>query len=126
MSSPPFPAAVESAVRAVGGERAVLGRVQATLARVRRAALEGSAPRALAEQVQTLGALLRDPEFVVPWPAKRAVIAALAYFVVPTDVLPDVLVGVGWTDDALVVAWALHQVSATIAAYREHRRLRGG
>ena len=44
----------------------------------------------------------RDPE--TPTAAKGMMLAALAYFVLPTDVIPDFLVGVGFTDDAAVFA----------------------
>lgn len=36
---------------------------------------------------------------------RAAVVAPLAYFVIPTDLIPDFLVGLGFTDDALVF-WA--------------------
>ena len=44
----------------------------------------------------------KDPE--TPTAAKGMMWAALAYFVLPTDVLPDMLVGIGFTDDAAVIA----------------------
>ncbi len=44
----------------------------------------------------------RDPE--TPARAKGMMFAALAYFVLPVDVIPDILVGVGFTDDAAVLA----------------------
>jgi len=44
----------------------------------------------------------RDPE--TPMAAKGMMMAALAYFVLPTDAIPDVLVGIGFTDDAAVIA----------------------
>lgn len=44
----------------------------------------------------------KDPE--TPAAAKGMMWAALAYFVLPADVIPDVLVGIGLTDDAAVIA----------------------
>ena len=44
----------------------------------------------------------RDPE--TPAPAKGLMLAALAYFVMPVDAIPDVIAGVGFTDDAAVIA----------------------
>lgn len=44
----------------------------------------------------------RDPE--TPAAAKGMMLAALAYFVLPTDAIPDVIAGVGFTDDAAVIA----------------------
>ncbi|HEY0107857.1 MAG TPA: YkvA family protein [Rhizomicrobium sp.] len=49
-------------------------------------------------------------------PAKvRAVLfAALAYFVMPFDLVPDFLAGIGFTDDAAVIAMALSVVAGAI------------
>lgn len=44
----------------------------------------------------------RDPD--TPAAAKGMMWAALAYFVLPADVIPDVLAGIGLTDDAAVIA----------------------
>ena len=44
----------------------------------------------------------KDPE--TPVAARGMMFAALAYFVLPTDIIPDVLAGVGFTDDAAVIA----------------------
>ena len=43
---------------------------------------------------------------------KAALIGALAYFVLPLDAVPDVLPGVGFTDDAAVLLTALRMVAA--------------
>jgi len=43
----------------------------------------------------------RDPQ--TPMRAKGMMLAALAYFVLPTDAIPDILAGVGFTDDAAVL-----------------------
>ena len=47
----------------------------------------------------------RDPE--TPATAKAMLMAALAYFVVPMDAIPDILAGIGYTDDAAVIATVL-------------------
>jgi uncharacterized membrane protein YkvA (DUF1232 family) len=44
----------------------------------------------------------RDPE--TPTAAKGMMLAALAYFVLPTDAIPDFLGVIGFTDDAAVFA----------------------
>ena len=44
----------------------------------------------------------KDP--ATPVTAKAMMMAALAYFVLPADAIPDVLAGVGFTDDAAVIA----------------------
>ena len=44
----------------------------------------------------------KDPQ--TPARAKALMMAGLAYFVLPTDAIPDVLAGIGFTDDAAVFA----------------------
>ena len=44
----------------------------------------------------------KDP--TTPTAAKGMMLAALAYFVLPTDAIPDVLPAIGFTDDAAVIA----------------------
>ena len=44
----------------------------------------------------------RDEE--TPLRAKGMMLAALAYFVLPTDAVPDFIAGLGYTDDAAVFA----------------------
>jgi uncharacterized membrane protein YkvA (DUF1232 family) len=50
----------------------------------------------------------RDPQ--TPTGAKALMMAGLAYFVLPTDVIPDVIAGIGFTDDAAVLALVLAAV----------------
>lgn len=44
----------------------------------------------------------RDPR--TPTAAKGIMLGALAYFVLPVDAIPDVFAGIGFTDDAAVIA----------------------
>jgi uncharacterized membrane protein YkvA (DUF1232 family) len=48
-----------------------------------------------------------------PLRAKGILLAALGYFVLPADTIPDVIVGLGFTDDLTVL-------TAAIAAVRAH------
>jgi uncharacterized membrane protein YkvA (DUF1232 family) len=65
-----------------------------------------------------------------PLKVKAALFGALAYFVLPTDVIPDVLPVIGYTDDAAVLAAAIKLVASHItpdhreAARRTLARLR--
>ena len=59
-----------------------------------------------------------DPE--TPRRVKAVLFAALAYFVIPTDAIPDVIAALGFTDDATVLATALGVVGAHIQD--KHRR----
>ena len=47
-----------------------------------------------------------------------AVTAALLYFVVPLDVIPDFLIGWGFIDDAAVVGYVMTMLAAEMDAFR--------
>jgi uncharacterized membrane protein YkvA (DUF1232 family) len=53
-----------------------------------------------------------DPE--TPTRVRATLIAALAYFVVPFDVIPDFIAGIGFTDDITVLATAIGLVGRHI------------
>jgi uncharacterized membrane protein YkvA (DUF1232 family) len=54
----------------------------------------------------------RDPQ--TPVAAKGMLLGALAYFVLPTDAVPDILAGIGFTDDAAVIAAVLGLLGANL------------
>ncbi|MDJ0969655.1 MAG: YkvA family protein [Kiloniellales bacterium] len=54
-----------------------------------------------------------------PTYVKATLMTALAYFVVPTDLLPDVVAAFGYTDDATVVALAINAVAPHVK--EQHR-----
>ena len=58
-----------------------------------------------------------DP--TTPSRAKLTLIVALAYFVAPIDVVPDFIIGLGFIDDASVLAAAFAAVRSSIR--EEHR-----
>ena len=72
-----------------------------------------------------------DP--ATPMRARGVILAALAYFVLPLDVLPDALLGLGFTDDLTVLLTAISLIRAhlkpehydrareTLAAMRDGR-----
>ncbi len=49
-----------------------------------------------------------------PLYVRAVLMGALAYFIVPTDVIPDFIVGLGFTDDAAVLAAALAAVRTAL------------
>jgi uncharacterized membrane protein YkvA (DUF1232 family) len=53
-----------------------------------------------------------DP--ATPARVKGVLIAALAYFVLPFDAIPDFIAGFGFTDDAAVLAMAIRLVSGNL------------
>lgn len=71
----------------------------------------------------------RDPR--TPTRVRAVVLGALAYFILPADVIPDFLAGLGFTDDASVIAMALAMVTPHLKDHHRDRarealtRLRG-
>lgn len=58
-----------------------------------------------------------------PVRVRALLFGALAYFVLPSDALPDLLLGIGFTDDAAVLATALNLLASHITpAHREAAR----
>ncbi|MGE6629037.1 YkvA family protein [Bacillus sp. NPDC077027] len=55
---------------------------------------------------------LQKPE--VPVKAKTFIVGALGYFILPIDLIPDAMVGVGYTDDLGAITFALLQVAMYI------------
>ena len=45
---------------------------------------------------------------------KIKIIGALGYFILPLDILPDAIIGLGFTDDATVLLWTLKKVFKNI------------
>ncbi|WP_244555716.1 YkvA family protein [Bosea thiooxidans] len=59
----------------------------------------------------------RDP--ATPRRVRMTLLAALGYFVLPVDALPDIMPLFGFTDDAAVIAAAIAAVAGSITV--EHR-----
>ena len=63
----------------------------------------------------------RDP--ATPTAAKGLMLAALAYFVLPVDLMPDIALGLGFTDDLAVLIAAFKVVSIHLTqAHRQRAR----
>lgn len=58
-----------------------------------------------------------DPE--TPFHARATLLAALAYFVLPIDIIPDFILGLGFSDDITVLAATLLRLRTYIK--NEHR-----
>jgi uncharacterized membrane protein YkvA (DUF1232 family) len=56
-----------------------------------------------------------------PLKVKATLFGALAYFILPFDVIPDVILGLGFTDDLAVLMTALTMIKSHMTAeHREH------
>ena len=79
------------------------------------------APGSLLRKVRLAAGLVGDYAAgryrVAPWRSIVVLAAALAYVVSPLDLIPDLLVPVGWTDDLLVLALAWSVVKQDLRDY---------
>lgn len=74
-----------------------------------------------AEAMMAMFFALKDPK--TPMWVKGTVAAALAYFALPIDVIPDFIVGMGFTDDMAAVMAAYRAVSTHVSEeHRDHAR----
>ena len=71
-------------------------------------------------------AMLKDKEFHLK-PSTWAILAgAVAYVVLPVDVIPDFILGLGWIDDTFVLAMVTAGVEHEISEYRKRKADQSG
>ena len=79
----------------------------------------------LVNQVKLLYELIRsyiDGSYrEIPWISIATAAAALLYFLSPIDVLPDMIPGIGYIDDLLVVRFALTAISTDLRTFCESK-----
>jgi len=80
---------------------------------------ESSGKITFATQATAMYYALRDPK--TPLKVKALIGAALAYFIMPFDLIPDWIVGIGFTDDLAVVLMVLRKLAGSIT--EEHYEL---
>jgi uncharacterized membrane protein YkvA (DUF1232 family) len=93
----------------------------------RRAQAKVSAPRSRLGSLRTdipvlirlVRAYARGDYRQLPWRAIVLSTAAVLYFVTPFDLIPDVLIGTGFLDDAVVVAYVLKAIRDDLARFED-------
>jgi len=55
----------------------------------------------------------------VPWQSLLLIVATILYFLLPTDVIPDWILGLGYIDDAALIGWTINTVKSDIDGFRE-------
>ena len=58
----------------------------------------------------------------VSWRVLLCVVAAMIYFVNPADLIPDVLTGLGFVDDAAVIGAVVRSITSELNAFRVWER----
>ena len=64
------------------------------------------------KQVLILFYVFLDPD--TPIQHKAVIIGALGYFILPTDLIPDLMPVLGFSDDATAIATAINTIAASI------------
>jgi uncharacterized membrane protein YkvA (DUF1232 family) len=65
--------------------------------------------------------MIRDKEYTLDTKTKLTIAGALAYVVLPIDIIPDFLPIVGWIDDAFVLGFTINSLSEEIERYKAFR-----
>jgi uncharacterized membrane protein YkvA (DUF1232 family) len=76
----------------------------------------------LAESIKTLTRLLETylrGHYQMPWQSAASVIAALLYFITPTDAIPDFILGIGYVDDISVIRYTLQIIAKDLDRFEK-------
>jgi uncharacterized membrane protein YkvA (DUF1232 family) len=68
--------------------------------------------------------LTQNEDYAAPKKVKDAVLAALAYFSNPHDLIPDQVPGLGFLDDAIMVKFIEDEFENELWGYRKFRKVR--
>jgi uncharacterized membrane protein YkvA (DUF1232 family) len=74
---------------------------------------------ALMTFVRLIRAYARGDYRQIPWETLTLIVAAVLYFLMPIDVIPDVLIGFGYVDDVAVIAWVMNTVGPELGKFRQ-------
>lgn len=55
----------------------------------------------------------------IPWKSILYAIAAIIYFVNPLDIVPDFIFGIGYLDDATVIAFVINAIRNELERFKE-------
>ena len=76
--------------------------------------------RHLKIEIYALYLAYRDPR--VPWYAKAFVALVVGYAFSPIDLIPDFIPGIGFIDDAAVIAFTITSIHKDLDKFREWER----
>jgi uncharacterized membrane protein YkvA (DUF1232 family) len=78
------------------------------------------------ETLENLTELIEDEHYAAPAKVRKEVVAALAYFANPEDLIPDEIPVLGFLDDAIMVKFVEEQFKHELAAFRKFRKFQRG
>ncbi len=78
--------------------------------------------RRLLNEIQLLSEMVRNRKFSLHWKSKAIILAGFAYFILPTDTIPDFIPFVGYIDDGAVIAAVLRALASELERYANFRQ----
>lgn len=81
-------------------------------ARTKGKSLVGEAREFLSLSFRLLRAYATGQYRQIPWKSLVSAAAAVVYFVMPLDFIPDMILGLGFFDDAALIMWTLKSIHA--------------
>lgn len=90
--------------------------------RLLRQATKIKAPEYVQSRLADLGVLVEmfdDKEWPLPDEDRRRIVAALGYFAVAKDLIPDKIPGIGLLDDALMAELVMRELKHEVTGYRD-------
>ena len=104
----------------------IIGAVHALVSKVREAPrLPGFAREAI-DTLESLIDMIEDKDWALPKVIADRVLASLAYFAAPQDLIPDHVPGLGFLDDAIMIKIVETEFDDDLTGYRKFRRFRDG
>ena len=73
------------------------------------------------DDLKLLFEMITDKEYKVDRKTYLIIAGALAYAVLPTDIIPDFIPGIGFLDDAFVISMTIKQISNEIEKYKRFK-----
>ncbi|MDO8860574.1 YkvA family protein [Haliea sp. E1-2-M8] len=71
----------------------------------------------LKDALRLVGAYARGSYRDISWRSLLILVAAVVYFVMPVDLVPDFILGLGLLDDAAILAWTLRTLNQDLERF---------
>ncbi len=73
------------------------------------------------EDMKLLFEMINDKNYSLSPTVYATIAGALAYVVLPSDIIPDFLPGIGFIDDAFVISFVVKQLKKEIEKYKKFK-----